>query len=89
VFYLSSEPSTDDIVGPRETPWVDAARLAREGIAMFCAADELSCVNAAAALAARGPKGRRVEIEIARSYLGLAGAPQRYVIETIPPGAWR
>jgi len=46
-------------------------------------------VNAADALAARGPKGRRVEIEIARSYLGLAGAPQRYVIETIPPGAWR
>ena len=45
--------------------------------------------NAADALAAQGPKGRRVEVEITRSYLGIAGAPQRYVIETIPPGAWR
>jgi hypothetical protein len=89
VFYLSAAPSTDDILGPRETPWVDAARMAREGIAVVCAADERSCVSAADALAARGPKGRRVEVEIARSYLGFAGAPQRYVIETIPPGAWR
>jgi 4-amino-4-deoxy-L-arabinose transferase-like glycosyltransferase len=89
VFYLSAAPSTDDILGPRETPWVDAARMAREGIVVVCAADERSCVSAADALAARGPKGRRVEVEIARSYLGFAGAPRRYVIETIPPGAWR
>lgn len=87
VFYLRSEPSTDDILGPWETPWVDAARIGREGIAMFCAADEPACVNAADALAALGPKGRRIELEIRRSYLGLAGAPQRYVIETIPPRA--
>jgi 4-amino-4-deoxy-L-arabinose transferase-like glycosyltransferase len=86
VFYLSSEPSTADILGPRQTPWVDAARIAREGIAMFCAADEPACVNAADALAAQHPKGRRIELEITRSYLGRAGAPQRYVIETIPPG---
>jgi hypothetical protein len=89
VFYLSSAPSTADILGPRETPWADAARMAREGIAVFCAADERACLNAADALAAQGPKGRRVEVEITRSYLGIAGAPQRYVIETIPPGAWR
>jgi 4-amino-4-deoxy-L-arabinose transferase-like glycosyltransferase len=86
LFYLSSEPSTDDILGPRQTPWVDAARIAREGMAMFCAADEPACVNAADALSAQHPKGRRIALEITRSYLGRAGAPQRYVIETIPPG---
>jgi 4-amino-4-deoxy-L-arabinose transferase-like glycosyltransferase len=89
VFYLSSEPSTDDILGPRETPWVDPARIAREGIALFCAADDRACVDAADALAAQGPKGRRLELEITRSYLGLAGPTQRYLIETIPPSAPR
>jgi 4-amino-4-deoxy-L-arabinose transferase-like glycosyltransferase len=89
VFYLAAEPSTYDILGPRETPWVDAGRIAREGIAMFCAADESGCVNAADSLAAKGPKGKRIELEIRRSYLGLEGAPQRYLIETMPPSAPR
>ena len=85
VFYLAGEPSTADILGLQETPWADRGRIKREGIAIVCAADEPVCVNAADAMAAQGPPGRRLEVTITRRYFGLEGAAQRYVIVTIPP----
>jgi hypothetical protein len=35
--------------------------------------------------AARSPAGRRSEVEVARNFLGVPGAPERYLIVTIPP----
>jgi hypothetical protein len=87
LFYFSERPSTLEIMNPRVTPWTDAARVAREGIGLFCPLEVTGCVGAMNALAARGLPGKRVEVELSRSYFGTADTPVRYAIVTIPPGA--
>ena len=42
-------------------------------------------MRALARRVARGPAGRRVEVAISRSYFGVADAPDRFVIVTVPP----
>lgn len=61
-----------------------STRLARTGIALVCLADEIDWLRGAILRAARNPESRRVEIEIARNFLGISGAPQHYVIFIIP-----
>ena len=85
LIYFSGAPSTLEITNPAVTPWADDARVAREGIALFCAVDEPRCINAMNARAARGAPGKRVEVELSRSYFGTADAPERFVIVTVPP----
>jgi hypothetical protein len=85
VFYLSDRPSTLDLLDRRETPWATDERIAREGIALVCGVEDAACVNAADALAARLPRGDRIEVELARSYFGVTGKPERYAIITVPP----
>jgi hypothetical protein len=84
LIYFSGAPSTLEITNPAVTPWSDDARVAREGIALFCAVDEPRCVNAMNDRAARGPPGKRDEVELARTYLGTPDTPERFVIVTIP-----
>ena len=84
-FYLSDRPSTLDVLHPRRTPWADEARIARQGIALVCAVEETDCMNAVDALASRLSRGKRIEIELARNYLGVAGKPEHYSIITVPP----
>ncbi len=85
VFYFSGRPSTFEIVSPQRTPWVDEARIARDGVALACPVSETPCMNALEARAARGIVGKRVEVEISRRFFGSNDTPQRYVIVTIPP----
>jgi len=85
VFYFADRPSIDEIVSPQLTPWVDDARIAREGIALYCPAADSICMRALNARAAESVVGKRVEVEISRTFLGIAGKPERYVIVTIPP----
>ena len=85
VFYLASQPSTLDIMGPQVTPWADEARVTREGIALVCAEADPFCMQMLNARAARVPAARRSVVEISRSYLGVADAPVRYVIVIVPP----
>jgi hypothetical protein len=73
-------------MNPGVTPWTDAARIAREGIALFCPAEMAACVQAMNERAAHGPSGQRAEVELSRSYFGTADPPVRYLIVTIPPG---
>ena len=87
VFYLADRPSTYDIMVPAQTPWSDETRIAREGIALACRADDGRCIAAINRLAARLPAGSRVEVELSRTYLGFADAPGRYRIVTIRPGS--
>jgi hypothetical protein len=37
------------------------------------------------ARAARSVVGKRVEVDVSRTFLGIADKPERYVIVTIPP----
>jgi 4-amino-4-deoxy-L-arabinose transferase-like glycosyltransferase len=85
VFYFVDRPSAFEINNPDRTPWVDAARIAREGVAYYCPVDEERCMRALDARLAATPPARRAEVEISRSYLGAADHPERYVIAIVPP----
>jgi hypothetical protein len=85
VFYLVDRPSTYDVIGPSETPWVDDARVARDGMALVCPLKEAGCLRAVEAYAAARPVARRLEVEISRSYFGVSDAPERYLIIIIRP----
>jgi len=86
VFYFSERPSTYEIVSPYVTPWTDDARIARDGILIYCPVAVTICMNALDGWAAKSPQARRADVEIARDFLGIAGPPTRYVILAIPPG---
>jgi 4-amino-4-deoxy-L-arabinose transferase-like glycosyltransferase len=62
----------------------DGARLARDGIVLVCKNTEAYCL-AAMDKAAGAIGGRRQEIELRRSYLGILGKPDRYTIMAVPP----
>jgi hypothetical protein len=85
IFYLPDRPSTFDILGPDQTPWADEQRISRQGIALVCPLDDAVCLKALEARAARGPLGKRVEVDIDREHWGIAGRPSRYVIVALPP----
>ena len=69
---------------PDEAASVDA-QLTQSGMALVCRDDEPNWVHVAAEWAARDPFSRRIEIDIARYFLGIRGRPQHYVIFIIPP----
>jgi hypothetical protein len=85
LFYFPERPSTFEIVTPFLTPWTDEAEVARDGIALVCPVEEIPCMRALEQRAARDPTGRRVEVEVARRYLGDADKADRFVIVTVPP----
>jgi hypothetical protein len=73
---------------PRTSPVESAsneARLAQSGMALVCLADETNWIDAAANWAARNPASRRIDVNIARNFLGIPGQPQDYVIFIVPP----
>jgi 4-amino-4-deoxy-L-arabinose transferase-like glycosyltransferase len=83
-FYFTGRPATFVLTEPARTPWVDKARIEREGIAIVCPALETSCVQEMAAYAARyGAKAE--EVTIARRYFGTTDTPVQYRIAIVPP----
>jgi 4-amino-4-deoxy-L-arabinose transferase-like glycosyltransferase len=85
VFYFPERPSTFDIVSPSMTPWSDEARIAREGILLYCPIAENHCMDALDKRAAAAPRGKRVEVDICPNFLGIPGSVSRYAILAIPP----
>ncbi len=85
LFYYRDRPSAYEITDPRMTPWIDNAKLARDGIAMVCPADNVLCMNALNARASAAAGGKRAEVDISRRYMGTSDPPQHFVIATIPP----
>src|SRR4029077_4753028 len=83
--YFAARPSIYEIATPQLTPWVDEARIAREGIVLYCPADDSICMKALNSRAAGSAVAKRVEVELSRRFLGIADKPVRYVIVTIPP----
>jgi hypothetical protein len=83
-FYFTGRPATFVITEPARTPWVDKARIEREGIAIVCPEIETSCVQEQNAYAARyGAEAD--EVTLARTYLGSADTPIKYRIAIVPP----
>jgi hypothetical protein len=85
VFYFPDRPSTFEMVNPALTPWTDEARIARQGILLYCPVLESRCMDALNSRSAAAPRGRRVEVDISRTFLGIPGPIMRYVIVAIPP----
>jgi 4-amino-4-deoxy-L-arabinose transferase-like glycosyltransferase len=93
-FYLPQQPDALPLTEPETAPWITPERIAREGIALTCDLGRarepyIGCRNMRTPLlekvAATNPKSHRVEVTIARSYLGVPGKPERYLIVIVPP----
>jgi hypothetical protein len=84
-FYFPDRPSTFEIVTPALTPWTDEARIARQGLLLYCPVTENICMDALNRRAAAAPQKRRVEVDISRTFLGIPGPVTRYAIVAIPP----
>jgi 4-amino-4-deoxy-L-arabinose transferase-like glycosyltransferase len=85
VFYFTDRPSAFEINLPERTPWIDEARIAREGVAYYCPVAEERCMRALDVRLAATPPARRAEVTIARTHLGAADRLERYVIAIVPP----
>jgi Dolichyl-phosphate-mannose-protein mannosyltransferase len=91
-FYLPSHPLPVHALDSTLSPAIEQ-RIGRDGIVLLCPerprdpATATWCMKAATSLVARFPPGKRKEIEVARRYLGLDGAPARYFLFTIPPAS--
>jgi hypothetical protein len=85
-FYFSGYPATFDIDTPARTPWVDADRISREGIAVVCPVEEYACMYYFKIYAARYPAGTIETTTLARSYFGSSDTPVTYAILIVLPG---
>jgi 4-amino-4-deoxy-L-arabinose transferase-like glycosyltransferase len=83
-FYFAERPATFILGDPARTPWVDQARIEREGIAIVCPRVEPGCLNELSGYAAR--YGGKVEdVTLARRFFGTSDTPVDYRIAIIPP----
>ena len=85
VFYFAERPSTFEIGNPDLSPWITDARIVRDGIAFYCPLDEARCLMAMDKHLARRPPARREDVTVSRTYMGVADAPDRFVIAIVPP----
>ena len=83
-FYGADKPSTFADFSPYLSPWIDEARIARDGMAIMVATDNpwfdftLKKIDAI-------PTARRVEVTLARHWLWFESAPKRFVLAIVPP----
>ena len=84
-FYMQDQPSTYADFSSYLSPWVDEARIERDGMAIVCPADNDECLRGMQRLTDAGPPGRHSEITLTRHWLGFSGSAERFVIATIPP----
>ncbi len=94
-FYLPERPDAYPVLEPENTPWVTPARVAREGAGFVCfmfydRRFSQTCRDQPVTwevdkLAAGNPATRRIELTVARRFLGISGEPARYLIVIVPP----
>ncbi len=85
VFYLRDRPSAFTEFDNRARSPIDPARVARDGVAMVCPADDPACIAMIRPREAMHPDVRRSEVEVVRTYWGVPGRPGRYLISIVPP----
>jgi 4-amino-4-deoxy-L-arabinose transferase-like glycosyltransferase len=89
-FYMRSHPLAAHVLDGPISPAMEQ-RIGHDGIALLCPArprdpsSAVGCMNAATSLAARFPISKHQEVEVSRRYLGVDGAPARYLLFAIPP----
>ena len=81
-FYLTGPVSSFPDSRPKMAPWVNQARLDRDGIALICRFADPNCLPRAREVGLAGPS---IDVEIVRSHHGVAGRAGRYEIVIIPP----
>jgi hypothetical protein len=84
-FYFLKPPATFVVTEPARTPWVNQARIAREGIAIVCPRVEPGCLRELDAYVARYG-GKVQDVTLARQFFGTPDTPLDYQIAIIPPG---
>jgi hypothetical protein len=83
-FYFADPPATFVVTEPMRTPWVDEARIAREGIAIVCPRSEPACVKELDAYVARYG-GKTENVTLTRRFFGAPDTPVDYLIAILPP----
>jgi hypothetical protein len=83
-FYGSDRPSTYSDFSKYLAPWVDDARIARDGIAVMVA-PESPYWNMTENFLRTVPVARRTEVILTRRWLGFESAPRRFVIAVVAP----
>jgi hypothetical protein len=95
-FYLTDAPASLPVDEPNLAPWIDAARIARQGIVLVCRLEPdnrdghgcaIGYVEDNTAVILKGkPNVRRMEIELRRTFLGAVHS-NRFLIYVVPPAA--
>jgi hypothetical protein len=83
-FYFSDPPATFVVTEPMRTPWVDQARIARDGIAIVCPLGEPPCLRELDGFVRRYG-GKTEDIALARRFFGSSDTPVDYQMAIIPP----
>jgi 4-amino-4-deoxy-L-arabinose transferase-like glycosyltransferase len=85
-FYASARPSSFTDFSTYFSPWVNDVRIAHDGMAIICTADDTWCLGQIDHyLASSNPPGQRSDVTLTPHWLGLAGEPKHFVIAAIPP----
>jgi 4-amino-4-deoxy-L-arabinose transferase-like glycosyltransferase len=84
--YVPDRPLTFPDFSDYLAPWVDEARVKREGIAVVCPTDMEWCLKEMEALAAHNAGNtKRHEVTLRRQWLWLSSPPARFTIAIVPP----
>ena len=78
--YVRSRPE----LLPELQQW-QAKRVTEYGVALVCFAEQSACIAAATDIASHNPASQKIETKLVRSYFGIPGQPQNYVIFIVPP----
>jgi 4-amino-4-deoxy-L-arabinose transferase-like glycosyltransferase len=82
-FYSPDHPDAVPGFDTSLTPWITRERLAREGFATVCHAEDRTCIGRAAART--DPNAPRVTYQTVNTFLGVHGEPARFVFVLMPP----
>jgi len=83
-FYFADPPATFVVTEPARTPWVDQARIEREGIAIVCPRLDPPCMKELDRYAA-GSGNKIADVTLARLFFGITDTPIDYRIAIVPP----
>jgi 4-amino-4-deoxy-L-arabinose transferase-like glycosyltransferase len=84
-FYHPDHPDIAGNFDLRTAPSITPERIAREGLAAICHAEDAVCIAAAEQHRTGRSNTTRANVELARHFLGHAGPPARFTIFVVPP----